>query len=51
MAYEVNFTNGTVAKLVEDGIKDVIKAYNENRLKDDDRFYNIKTMQKLKNLK
>jgi nucleoside-diphosphate-sugar epimerase len=36
---------------VEDGIKDVIKAYNENRLKDDDRFYNIKTMQKLKNLK
>jgi len=32
---------------VEDGIKDVIKAYKEGRLKEDDRFYNIKTMKKL----
>ncbi len=35
---------------VVDGIKDVIEAYNAGILKNEDCYYNIKTMQKLKNL-
>lgn len=35
---------------VVDGIKDVIEAYNAGILKDEDCYYNIKTMKKLKNL-
>ena len=35
---------------VADGIKDVIEAYNSGILKDEDHYYNIRTMQKLKNL-
>jgi len=35
---------------VDNGIKDVIKAYNANRLRDEDHYYNIRTMQKLENL-
>jgi nucleoside-diphosphate-sugar epimerase len=35
---------------VQNGIKDVIKAYNADRLRDEDRYYNIKTLQKLENL-
>ena len=35
---------------VDNGIKDVIKAYNPDRLRDEDRYYNIRTMQKLENL-
>ncbi|MFC2118139.1 NAD-dependent epimerase/dehydratase family protein [Bacteroidota bacterium] len=32
---------------IENGIMDVIEAYREGRLKDEDRYYNIKSMQKL----
>ena len=32
---------------VENGIKDVIEAYNAARLKDEDHYYNIKTMKKI----
>jgi nucleoside-diphosphate-sugar epimerase len=32
---------------VENGIKDVIKAYNAGRLKDEDRYYNIRTMKNI----
>lgn len=32
---------------VEDGIRDVIAAYREGRLRDEERYYNIKTMKKL----
>jgi nucleoside-diphosphate-sugar epimerase len=35
---------------VEDGILDVIAAYREGRLRDEERYYNIKTMKKLSNL-
>ena len=35
---------------VENGIKDVIEMYNSGKLKDEDQFYNIRTMKKLKNL-
>ena len=35
---------------VENGIRDVIKAHNEDKLRDEDRYYNIRTMQKLENL-
>jgi len=35
---------------IENGIKDVVEEYNSGKLKDEDRYYNIKTMQKLKNL-
>ena len=35
---------------IENGIKDVIKAYNPGRLRDEDLYYNIRTMQKLENL-
>jgi len=36
---------------IENGIKDVIKAYSDGRLKDEDRYYNIKSMQKLEGIK
>lgn len=36
---------------VEDGIKDVIYEFSNNGLKDDDKYYNVKSMQKIKNLK
>ena len=32
---------------VEDGIRDVIAAYRDGRLRDEERYYNIKTMKKL----
>jgi nucleoside-diphosphate-sugar epimerase len=32
---------------VEDGIREVIGAYRENRLQDEERYYNIKTMKRL----
>ena len=35
---------------VEDGIKDVIEAYNLGKLKDEDRYYNIRAMKKLENI-
>jgi len=35
---------------VEDGICDVIAAYRDGRLRDEERYYNIKTMKKLANL-
>lgn len=35
---------------VEDGICDVISAYRDGRLRDEERYYNIKTMMKLPNL-
>ena len=35
---------------VEDGICDVISAYRDGRLQDEERCYNIKTMKKLKDL-
>jgi len=35
---------------VLDGIKDVIKAYSDGKIKGEDNCYNIKTMEKLKNL-
>jgi len=35
---------------VEDGIKDVIYAFQHLDLKDDEKFYNMKTMQKIDNL-
>ena len=35
---------------VEDGIKDVIEAYNSGRLKDEDLCYNIRAMKQLGNL-
>ena len=35
---------------VDNGIIDVIEAYKAGRLKDEDCYYNIKTMQKLENL-
>ena len=35
---------------VEDGICDVISAYRDGRLRDEERYYNIKTMMKLANL-
>ncbi len=35
---------------VEDGIKDVIEAYNSGNLKDEDRHYNVRAMKQLKNL-
>ncbi len=35
---------------VENGIKDVIKAYNADRLRNEDRHYNIRAMQQLENL-
>jgi nucleoside-diphosphate-sugar epimerase len=35
---------------VEDGIRDVIAAYRDGRLRDEERYYNIKTMKKLSNL-
>lgn len=35
---------------VADGISDVIAAYREGRLKDEDRYYNIRTMKTLENL-
>ncbi|MCB4790661.1 MAG: SDR family oxidoreductase [Elusimicrobia bacterium] len=35
---------------VEDGIKDVIEAYKEGKIKNDDNCYNIKTMKKLSHL-
>ncbi len=35
---------------VEDGICDVITAYRDGRLRDEERYYNIKTMKKLENL-
>ncbi len=35
---------------VDNGIKDVIKAYNADRLRNEDRHYNIRAMQKLENL-
>lgn len=35
---------------VEDGIRDVIAAYRDGRLRDEDRYYNIKTMKKLPDL-
>jgi len=35
---------------VDNGIIDVIEAYKAGRLKDEDRYYNIRTMQKLENL-
>jgi nucleoside-diphosphate-sugar epimerase len=34
-------------KCVEDGVKDVIAAFREGRLKDDDNCHNIRTMRKL----
>ncbi len=36
---------------ISDGIKDVIEVYRSGLLKDEDRYYNIKTMKQLKNLK
>ena len=35
---------------VEDGIQDVIAAYRDGRLRDEERYYNIKTMKKLADL-
>lgn len=35
---------------VLDGIKDVIEAYRDGKIKDEENCYNIKTMEKLKNL-
>ena len=35
---------------ISNGIKDVIEVYRSGELKDEDRYYNIKTMKKLKNL-
>ena len=35
---------------VEDGICDVISAYRDGRLRDEERYYNIKTMKKLADL-
>jgi nucleoside-diphosphate-sugar epimerase len=35
---------------VDDGICDVIAAYRDGRLRDEERYYNIKTMKKLANL-
>jgi nucleoside-diphosphate-sugar epimerase len=35
---------------VDNGIKDVIEAYNCGRLKDENRYYNIRTMKQLENL-
>jgi nucleoside-diphosphate-sugar epimerase len=32
---------------VENGIKDVIEAYNVGKLKNEDHYYNIKTMKKI----
>jgi len=32
---------------VDNGIKDVIKAYNADRLRDEDHYYNMKTMKKI----
>ena len=43
-------TGFTPGYSVENGIKDVIKAYNEDELRDEDRYYNIRTMQQLENL-
>jgi nucleoside-diphosphate-sugar epimerase len=34
---------------VENGIKDVIEAYNAGKVKDEDCYYNIRTMQQLEN--
>ena len=35
---------------VENGIKDVIEAYNASKLKDDDSYYNLRTMKQLEDL-
>lgn len=35
---------------VENGIEDVIEMYNSGKVKDDDRYYNLKTMKKIGNL-
>jgi nucleoside-diphosphate-sugar epimerase len=35
---------------VNDGIQDVIAAYRDGRLIDEERYYNIKTMKKLTDL-
>ena len=32
---------------IENGIKDVIEAYNRGKVKDEDRCYNMKTMKKI----
>jgi nucleoside-diphosphate-sugar epimerase len=34
----------------EDGIKDVIEAYNLGKLKDEDRYYNIRAMKELESI-
>lgn len=43
-------TGFTPAHSVEDGICDVISAYRAGHLRDEERYYNIKTMKKLVNL-
>jgi nucleoside-diphosphate-sugar epimerase len=43
-------TGFTPASSVEDGIKDVIEAYNAGKLKDEDGYYNLRVMKKLENL-
>lgn len=43
-------TGFSPAHNVEDGICDVITAYRDGRLRDEERYYNIKTMKKLPSL-
>ena len=43
-------TGFSPAHNVEDGIRDVITAFRDGRLRDEERYYNIKTMKKLTNL-
>ena len=43
-------TGFTPRHSVDDGIEDVITAFRDGRLRDEERYYNIKTMKKLANL-
>lgn len=43
-------TGFSPAHTVEDAIQEVIRAYREGRLKMEDRWFNIKTMLKIKDL-
>ena len=43
-------TGFTPQHSVNDGIQDVIAAYRDGRLRDEERYYNIKTMKKLTDL-
>ena len=40
-------TSTEAERWFDDGIKDVIEAYNAGRVKDEDRYYNMRIMKKI----